>query len=140
MIESDFEFSFKLKKAAMGPYIEEKWGWDDDFQRQFHTDHFTQRRFKFISIDDQDVGSFWFERFSDHWRFGEFYILPEFQNKGIGTHILSSAIVEADKSRLPIRLEYLKWNKVGSLYNKLGFKIISENEIHYFLERKVKNS
>lgn len=35
----DSEFVFLVKKAALGEYIEQTWGWDEDFQRRFHNDY-----------------------------------------------------------------------------------------------------
>ena len=32
---------------------------------------------------------------------------------------------------MPLRLRYLKWNPVGSLYRRHGFSIIDETEIHF---------
>jgi ribosomal protein S18 acetylase RimI-like enzyme len=64
------------------------------------------------------------------------HLLPSHQRKGIGTNLLKQVMSKADEAKLPIRLEYLKWNPVGSLYRRHGFKVVSENEIHYFLERK----
>ena len=50
--------------------------------------------------------------------------------------VLAKAIGEADRTRLPMRLEYLKWNPVGSLYERHGFLRTGENDTHYFMERK----
>jgi GNAT superfamily N-acetyltransferase len=138
LTEADFEFSYRVKKTALGPYVEPKWGWDEDIQRRFHREHWDKREFRAICVDSVDVGTVWMEQSPDHWRFGEFYILPEYQGLGIGTYVLNSAIIDADRSGLPIRLEYLKWNPVGSLYRRLGFRMISENDTHYFMERNPK--
>jgi hypothetical protein len=31
----DIAFSFDVKKAAMGPHIGQKWGWDEEYQSRF---------------------------------------------------------------------------------------------------------
>jgi hypothetical protein len=36
---------------------------------------------------------------------------------------------------MPIRLRYLKWNPVGSLYRRYGFTVTEETEIHFIMER-----
>jgi GNAT superfamily N-acetyltransferase len=69
-------------------------------------------------------------------RFGEFYLLPAFQRHGIGSTVLASVLACADAEDLPVELEYLKWNPVGSLYQRFGFVNVGENEIHYFLVRE----
>ena len=32
----DFEFAFEVKRDALGPYVAERWGWDDALQIQHH--------------------------------------------------------------------------------------------------------
>jgi ribosomal protein S18 acetylase RimI-like enzyme len=60
---------------------------------------------------------------------GGMQILPEYRGKGIGTAILESLIEEAGKSAKPIRLEVFHENlQALSLYEKVGFKIVDENE------------
>lgn len=135
MDKSDFELSFDIKKSALGPHVAKQWGWDDTVQRRFHREHWNDRKFLAIQLDGIDIGTVWIEKLEDHWRFGEFYILPAYQNQGIGSCVLSQMIAEAEKSNLPIRLEYLKWNPVASLYERNGFHCIGENGTHYFMER-----
>jgi GNAT superfamily N-acetyltransferase len=136
MVEADFELSYQIKREALGPHVAKRWGWDNDVQRRFHREHWEQREFLAICVDGEVVGTVCFEQSPDHWRFGEFYILPRFQNRGIGSRLLTRAIADADKTQLPIRLEYLKWNPVGALYKRHGFRQIGENDTHYFMERK----
>ena len=140
MTEADFEFSFRAKKEALGPCVAEKWGWDEEMQLQIHREHWSGRRFNFIVVDGIEVGTVWMSRERDHFRFGEFYILPDHQNRGIGTAVLESLLQEADAAQLPVRLEYLKWNRVGSLYRRQGFIQVSENDTHFFMERPPKES
>jgi len=135
MEDSDFELAFKIKKKALGPHVAKQWGWDDTVQRRFQREHWNERELLAIQLDCIDIGTIWIKKFEDHWRFGEFFILPEYQNKGIGSYILSKAIADAEQTHLPIRLEYLKWNPVASLYERNGFRRIGENETHYFMER-----
>jgi hypothetical protein len=51
--------------------------------------------------------------------------------------ILDLPLSEADGLRLPVRLEYLKWNPVGNLYRRNGFVPTHESQIHIFMERPV---
>ena len=43
---ADKKFCFRLHKAAMGDYITGIWGWDERFQRDFHTRAFDPRRWQ----------------------------------------------------------------------------------------------
>ncbi len=133
--EADFEFGFEVKHQALGPYVDARWGWDDSFQRELHRQRWGERPFSVIVVADQKVGTVSVIQASDHIRFGEFYLLPRFQNQGVGTTVLQSVLQQADAHGLPVKLEYLKWNPVGSLYKRHGFAVVAENDHHYFLVR-----
>jgi GNAT superfamily N-acetyltransferase len=76
------------------------------------------------------------EELPDHIRFGEFYLLPAYQNRGIGSGLLRHVVDRADTLSLPVRLEYLQWNPVASLYLRNGFKRVSQSDIHFFVVRE----
>ena len=133
--EEALRYSFEVKRAAMGPYIAERWGWDEAFQIQMHQAHFGEKPFFKIVCDGRDVGTLSVMRLDDHIRFGEFYLFPDCQGKGLGTRVLQHCLSLADEQELPVRLEHLKWNPVGSLYRRHGFAVVGETEIHWFMER-----
>ncbi|WP_341677319.1 GNAT family N-acetyltransferase [Niveibacterium sp. SC-1] len=134
-IGQDFEFAFEAKRQALGPHILARWNWDESFQLDLHRQRWGERPWSIIEASEVAIGTSIWER-EDHIRFGEFYLLPSHQPKGIGSSLLGQVIARSDEVTLPIRLQYLKWNPVGALYRRHGFKLVSENEIHYFLERE----
>ena len=134
-VEADFEFAYETKRQALGPYVRARWGWDDVFQRELHRKRWTERPWSIIVRDGEKVGTVSIARTADHIRFGEFYLLPRFQRQGIGTEVLQTVTRQADEDRLPVKLEYLKGNPVGSLYERHGFAVVTENGSHYFLVR-----
>jgi len=138
--DDDFQFSFDVKRVALGPHIAKKWGWDERFQRDFHRRRFAEKPMYKILLDNWAIGTVSVLFAEDHIRFGEFYLLPELQGRGLGTKILTHVLSLADTRHLPVRLEYLKWNPVGSLYLRHGFQVTQENDIHYFLERQPQGS
>jgi GNAT superfamily N-acetyltransferase len=71
----------------------------------------------------------------DHVRFGEFYLSPERQRKGLGSRVLEQCLSLADAEKTRIRLEYLKWNPVGTLYRRHGFIVTGETATHWLMER-----
>ena len=135
-VESDFDFAFQAKREALGPHIIAKWGWDETFQLAIHGNRWRERPWSIIESDGTAVGSVSVAEAADHIRFGEFYLLPQFQRQGLGTNILLSVLARSNDLSLPVRLEYLKWNPVGSLYRRHGFEVISENDTHYFMARQ----
>ena len=134
--ENDYDFAFEAKRQAMGPHIKYKWGWDEAFQLSVHNQRWNEKPWFIIIKDGIEIGTVSIHEQKDAVRFGEFYLLKEHQRKGIGTIVISEFIESCDKNNRKIILEYLKWSPVGSLYKRHGFRTISENEIHYFMERK----
>jgi GNAT superfamily N-acetyltransferase len=133
--EEALRCAFEAKRAALGPYIVERWGWDEARQMQWHHARFGEKPFFKIVRDGRDVGTVSVMRLGDHIRFGEFYLFPDEQGKGLGSRVLRHCLSLADEQGLPVRLEYLKWNPVGTLYRRHGFVPVRETDIHWFMER-----
>jgi GNAT superfamily N-acetyltransferase len=72
---------------------------------------------------------------ADHIRFGELYLFPGRQRRGLGSRVLAHCLALADAQRAPVRLEYLKWNPVGTLYRRHGFVVVGETAVHWLMER-----
>jgi GNAT superfamily N-acetyltransferase len=133
--EAAFEFSFPVKKEALGPHIRARWPWDEKYQQQIHRLRLAEKPFFSIHHGDVAVGTLSWRAHPDHFRFGEFYLLEPHRGRGLGTRILGHTLSLADAAGLPVRLEYLKWNPVGALYRRNGFRPIGETDIHVLLER-----
>ena len=129
------EFAFEAKRDALGPHIIERWGWDEAFQREVHGRHFSERPYFQIMQGKRPLGVLSFMVFPDHARFGEFYLFSEHHGRGIGSTILRHCLSLADEIGLPVRLEYLHWNPVGSLYRRHGFTEIGRTDIHFLMQR-----
>jgi GNAT superfamily N-acetyltransferase len=131
-------YSFEAKRAALGPYITERWGWDEQFQLDAHLLRFHEKPFFRILQDLREAGTVSVMALADHIRFGEFYLFPDSQRKGLGSRILKHCLGLADRKARPVKLEYLKWNPVGALYQRYGFIVVGETDSHWLMERPPK--
>ena len=131
----DREFAYRLKRDALGPHVAPRWGWDEPYQRGVHRERWERKTFYRIVRDGEAIGTLALDEAGDCLRFGEFYIRPELQGRGLGTEVLRLVLARADAAGRPVRLEYLKWNPAGSLYRRHGFVMKGETEIHYLMER-----
>jgi len=138
--EQAFAWSFEVKRAAMRGYIETRWGWDEALQRRLHRERFEEKPLARILWRDRAIGSVSLMRLVTHVRFGEFYLFPDYQRLGLGSRILRHCTQLTDAASLPVRLEYLKWNPVGTLYRRHGFVVIGETESHWLMERPLTDS
>lgn len=133
--QEDFEFSFLAKTQALGPHVAKKWGWDEQFQRNIHERRVREKPFFAIRSRGKSIGTLSLQLQLGHIRFGEFYLLDQFRGHGIGSKVLRHCLRIADERGFPVRLEYLQWNPVGSLYRRNGFIETGRSESHYLMER-----
>ena len=138
--ESDREFSYQVLKAAMGKYITQVWGWDEKVEREYHALDWQKKIPKLILYDNQPIGTISLEEKTGCLEIGMFYILPEYQNKGIGSYLLEDILDNSDKAGSIVELEVLKVNPAVSLYQRYGFEIVDSNEHMYQMERKPGNA
>ena len=135
--ETHKEFSYQVKKVAEGEYITHMFDWDEDVQRDFHVRAWQQKKPDIITYDGKLIGTIATIESEDCIEIGQFFILPDYQNKGIGTHLLKSILDKADQLGKNVTLKFLKNNPVKSLYVRNGFRIVYTSEIMHYMERKV---
>ena len=86
-----------------------------------------------IYLDNTLVGYYHFREDKDKMELDDFYIFSEYQNKGIGSKVLSE-LIQTDKT---IYLYvFVKNIKAIGLYERFGFKIVEHvNKTRYIMER-----
>ena len=137
--EKDYNFIYELKKNAYIKYVDEIWGWNEEFQKQKY--HEFIKKYKeytyLINLDNKDVG-FYNDEYLDNgdYEVCNICIIPEYQGKGIGTKILKD-VLEKNKDK-NIHIQYFKQNPVGELYARLGFEPNGETKYHYQMIKRKK--
>ena len=132
----EFETAYALKKEALGPHVVPRWGWDEREQRAIMEEKWRAKRFYRIVHDGETIGTIALDEEGEALHLSEFYIAPRFQNRGIGSRVLEPILREADAKGRAVRLECLKWNPAFALYERHGFRVRSETDVHYFMERR----
>lgn len=133
---ADFEFLYRLKKACLKEYVAATWGWDESYQKSHFSQHFEPAKIQIIVVDGHDVGQLSVEKRPGEIYIGEIYILRIYQGQGLGTIILQDLIAEAKTQRSTVSLQVLRVNPARKLYERLGFRIVAQNETHYQMEIK----
>jgi len=62
-------------------------------------------------------------------------LLPECQNRGIGTHLIKTVIQDAEAKGKRVALQVLKVNPARQLYERLGFVMTGETATHILMAR-----
>ena len=63
-------------------------------------------------------------------------IMPEYQNRGLGTKLLQALIAESEDRTLPVRLQVQHTNPAKHLYERLGFSETSKDDVYSQMERQ----
>ena len=121
--DEDFEFLFELTREALGPYVEEIWGWRDDEQRAIQRRFYERGGVEILDEDGVAIGCVAVRRECDHVFLDRIAFLPRAQNRGLGTELVREVMEEAAALGLPVRLSVLSNNPARSLYARLGFHV-----------------
>ena len=100
----------------MRDYAERTWGeWDEGrVSLDIPIDEIIQHR-------GADIGLLGVERLSDHWRIDKLYVLPSWQNRGIG----SGLIERLQAQGVELRLTVLEVNPARRFYERHGFVLVN---------------
>ena len=122
--EADKEWTWSLFKSLLKDSINRQWGWDEAYQLKSFDENLPIREFFVITLDTQDVGTYSFVEEIDHIHLKMILVDPMFQNKGVGTAVISKLKEIAAKKSLPIRLGVIKANPVVEFYTGQGFSVL----------------
>lgn len=131
--DKDFELALQIKSRSIKIYIDKIWGWDDTVQLEYHRNDFNPATLQII-LDNEghEIGLLDVREDDDLIYIKSILIDHSAQGKGIGTQILTKIIQQSAESNKKIELQVYKINeKARKLYERLGFKIIGQTELHY---------
>lgn len=123
----DLDFLDRLYTVAMRPYFEKSNQWNPLLFRITFDESVSQ----VIQYDGRDVGFLKVRHDPGAIFVGDIQLLPEYQNRGIGTHLILGILQEAKRTGAQVWLKVLKGNPARRLYERLGFSVSEETECHY---------
>jgi ribosomal protein S18 acetylase RimI-like enzyme len=121
------------------------WGWDETAvntflkmqwaaQRRSYETQYPDATHHLIQYNDHPAGRIMVCNSPTEFILIDISLLPQFHNQGMGSTVIQSIQNEAQKAVKPIRLSVLKHNPARRLYERLGFREISDNELYEFME------
>ena len=137
----NFQFAYDLWKSTQKEYLEKINGkWHEEIFRNDYIEE-VNRNIEgnyFIKYSKNNIGWLEYELFTDYIFLKQLHILPEYQNKGIGTKIINEIIKYGKNNKKDIYLEVLQYNdKALEFYYKNGFKKYAESSLFNSLEYSV---
>jgi ribosomal protein S18 acetylase RimI-like enzyme len=127
----DLDTLYLIHRAALGPYVERTWGWDEGWQAGHFRAHFDVSIRRVIEYQGQAVGFLDVIEEEGRTLLASIRIAPEFQQRGIGTFLIRDILNAAALRGVPVVLRVLRVNPARSLYERLGFEIVGASDTHY---------
>jgi len=85
-------------------------------------------KFKIISINNEDIGAYLINKYSDYFNLDMLLIVKRYQNKGIGRQIVEKIKLLASKENKSLKLSVIKTNPASNFYKHMGFQVAGEKE------------
>lgn len=86
-----------------------------------------------VSMNGRDIGLLKAYREQARWYITQIQIAPEFQGQGVGRAIIEHVLSRASRDKLPTALKVLSGNPARRLYEALGFKEISREDVEHLM-------
>lgn len=103
-------------------------------QRDHYAVHYKDAYNYIILYDGKPAGRHMIYYGTEDIRLVDTVVLPEFQNKGIGSAVINDALKEGAEMGLPCVLHVIKESPAIRLYERLGFRVVSEIGMHDCME------
>jgi GNAT superfamily N-acetyltransferase len=101
--------------------------WQFDLQRREYDSRFPDAAYYVIWVDEHPAGRIWVGSDDEQIRLLDIALLPEFQNRGVGTALLRQLMDHATKADKPLRhMVFVLNNNAERFYERLGFGKIED--------------
>jgi len=122
------------------------WGWDEHQQRAFlemqfrgQNQHYglcyPQADSNIILFNDQPVGRLLIDRSRQEILLVDIALLPEYQNRHIGTTLIQSLLREAAGAQKNVELHVLRGSAAVRLYERLGFTNVADDGVYLNMKK-----
>jgi len=119
--------------------------WSDEMKRRFcdmqfdaqDTDYrarWKDMSYDVVVVDGKPAGRFWRTFTPENVHVLDLAILPEFRGRGAGTALLRQVLDDAASSGRTASISVEKFNRARALYERLGFRVVTETDVHYRME------
>lgn len=115
-------------------HVAKIWGWDESTQDAFFKEDFESGQIQTLRVFNHPIGYLQLKHENNAVFIVNILILPEFQNRKLGSAIIKDLIGKCRAKGVPLKLGVFKVNtRAKGLYDSLRFQVYGENETHYMM-------
>lgn len=101
--------------------------WQFERQAEEYNQRFPDARYNVILVDGVPAGRIWVGGDDKQIRLLDIAIIPEFQNRGVGTYLLRQLMAEATQAQKVLRhMVFVLNDNAHRFYERLGFVVIED--------------
>jgi ribosomal protein S18 acetylase RimI-like enzyme len=130
--EADIAFLIDLRRLTMWPHFEHS-GLSINPDEQLERVLYRLDCGEILTIDGLDAGLFKVVRDADPWELTQIQLHPRYQGQGIGAALIRRLLDEASAAGKRVDLDVLRANPAKRLYERLGFRVVSELPHSYLM-------
>jgi len=113
--------------------------WQFDMQRREYDARFPDAEYCVIVVDSQPAGRIWVGTDNEQVRLLDIALLPEFQNRGVGTALLKRLMTHANNEGKALRhMVFVLNDNADRFYERLGFRKIEDFGAYKHMEWRAK--
>lgn len=128
VLAADFEALATIRVTAMRESLERLGRFDPARARDRLRQSFAPEHTQWILLDGEKIGFYALQPAPEGLCLDHLYVLPVFQNRGLGGLVLQRLIAQADEQALSIKVGALKESASNRFYQRHGFTKSGEGE------------
>lgn len=143
--EGDMELLFRVYACSREDELAQV-DWDDDqkltflkmqfdAQHRYYSENYKGADFQIVVIEGQPAGRLYIHRRADEIRIVDITLLPEYRHLGFGSSLLRDILEEGERSGRRVTIHVERFNPALRLYQRLGFRIVEDKGVYYFMEK-----
>jgi ribosomal protein S18 acetylase RimI-like enzyme len=102
-------------------------------QRRSYLNNYPGAEFLVVMAAGEPAGRLYLHRRRAEIRIMDLALLPTYRGRGIGSHLLRQIMAEAQADGRQVTIHVEKFNPALRLYQRLGFRVLQDEGIYYFL-------
>lgn len=102
-------------------------------QREHYLKHYPGASLQVIEDETQPIGRLYVDRWEHEIRIMDIALLPEYCGQGLGSQLITSIQEEGQRTGKDVTIHVEKFNPALRLYKRLGFQIVEDKEVYYFM-------